>query len=91
MPTVPAGDALPVGNDGRADASDVLWPPAGFVPVSAARASRRHHQRNGHPELFQSRPVRQDVRPRCHDVNENCFINYSNLVDSLGRVVGTDR
>lgn len=70
---VPAGDALSGWNDGWADAGHVFRTSARSIPFHPLRPTRRHHQRNGHPELFESRALRQNVCPRSHNVNTKKF------------------
>ena len=59
--SVLACPALLVYNDGGADPRDVLGPPDGPLPELAGQPPNDHHQRNGHPQLFGQRGLRQDV------------------------------
>ena len=47
VPSVPADDALPGGDDGGADAGVVLGPPSRPLPQLHGRSASRHHQRHG--------------------------------------------
>lgn len=63
-------NALSCRNDGRANAGYVFRTPAWTVPVAASRPTHRHHEWHGHPELLQPWTIRQDVRPRCYNVQQ---------------------
>ena len=47
IPSVPAHDALPGGDDGGADTGAVLGPPGRPLPQLHGRSASRHHQRHG--------------------------------------------